>query len=239
MGVYHLIKLLRMKRAAYQLIFRPQMKIIDIGVSNGFDSHQAFSRSFRHVIGVTPSAYRKAPDWSSWQHHFNDITKIRVKTMNATDYVIDIIDFPEISLAVYEHKGAPELLGRSIQRFIEWRKAMKLPPTKSRTFNLVYDDPRMVKPEDYRFDLACEYGGDDLRTNTEMVCKTIPAGKCARYRHLGSDDTLSCPIEYMYSGWLDDSDYALRDFPLFFERVSFFPEVPEYEMITDIYLPII
>ena len=32
--------------------------------------------------------------------------------------------------------------------------------------------------------------------------------------------------------------HEVRDFPIFFERVSFFPEVPENELVTDIYLPI-
>ncbi|WP_331245824.1 hypothetical protein [Pseudoalteromonas luteoviolacea] len=38
---------------------------------------------------------------------------------------------------------------------------------------------------------------------------------------------------------MPDSVYQLRDFPIFLERVCFFPEVAEYDAITDIYLPII
>ena len=29
-----------------------------------------------------------------------------------------------------------------------------------------------------------------------------------------------------------------RDFPLYFQRVSFFPDVPEHEAITDVFLPL-
>lgn len=45
-------------------------------------------------------------------------------------------------------------------------------------------------------------------------------------------------VHYLYSEWLQDSNFEVRDFPIFFERVSFFPEVPENELVTDIYLPI-
>ena len=68
--------------------------------------------------------------------------------------------------------------------------------------------------------------------------KVIPAGKCAVVRHIGSDDSIGLAVQYLYGEWLNHSDFEIRDFPLFFERVSFFPEVSENEMITDVYLPI-
>jgi AraC family transcriptional regulator len=238
MGVYQLVKLLRLKRAAFQLAYRNDLRIIDIALSNGYESHQAFSRSFNQAFGLTPSAFRQTPNWHSWHQYYDNVAQLRMKTVTKThQYTIDIIDFPETPLAVLEHRGTPALLSHSIQRFIAWRKSMGLPPSRSKTFNLVYDDPRAVNGEEYRFDLACEYRGD-LLDDSGIVAKAIPAGKCARLRHVGSDDTLSQPIEYLYADWLESHDWTLRDFPLFFERVSFFPEVSEYEMITDIYLPI-
>jgi AraC family transcriptional regulator len=43
----------------------------------------------------------------------------------------------------------------------------------------------------------------------------------------------------LYSQWLASSGFELRDFPLFIERVSFYPDVNEAETITDIYLPVL
>ena len=57
-------------------------------------------------------------------------------------------------------------------------------------------------------------------------------------RHIGSDDAIGEVVSFLYTQWLAESAFELRDFPLYFERVSFFPDVPENEMITDIYLPI-
>jgi AraC family transcriptional regulator len=45
-------------------------------------------------------------------------------------------------------------------------------------------------------------------------------------------------VNYLYSEWLNDSGFKLRDFPIFFDRVTFFPEVAENELIIDVYLPI-
>lgn len=38
--------------------------------------------------------------------------------------------------------------------------------------------------------------------------------------------------------WLPQSGEAPRDFPLFLERLTCFPDVPEHEAVVDIYLPL-
>lgn len=71
-----------------------------------------------------------------------------------------------------------------------------------------------------------------------VMSKTIPAGRCALLRHVGSDDTLRDSVLYLYSQWLPQSGEELREFPLYFQRVTFFPDVPEHEAITDVFLPL-
>ncbi len=43
---------------------------------------------------------------------------------------------------------------------------------------------------------------------------------------------------WLYGEWLPRSGRELRDFPMFAQRISFFPDVPEHEAVTDIFLPI-
>ncbi len=45
-------------------------------------------------------------------------------------------------------------------------------------------------------------------------------------------------IYYMYGQWLPLSDEELCDFPTFFHYLNLFPEVPESDLLTDIYLPL-
>lgn len=237
--VISLARLLRLKRAAFQLAYRSDKKIVDIAFANGYDSHEAFSRAFKKHFGQAPFDFRKQPDWTPWQSNYEPVITLRTKIMNATpDFDVALVDFPETSLAVFEHRGAPNMLGSSIQKFIAWRKESRLPPSKNRTFNLVYDDPAMTEPDTYRFDLCCSIDFDLEPNHYGVINKTIPAGKCAVVRHIGSDDTIGVIVNFLYSSWLSESCFELRDFPMFFERVSFFPEVSENEMITDIFLPI-
>jgi len=238
-SIMSLVKLLKLKRAAYQLAYRDDKNILTIALSNGYQSHEAFSRFFKKHFNQTPSDFRKQPDWTHWQAKYEPIITLRTKIMNEnTKFKTEIVDFPETSVATLEHKGCPNLLGSTIQKFIQWRKENRLPPSKHKTFNLVYDDPSNIAPQDYRFDLCCSINHPVGKNEYGVVNKAIQAGKCAVIRHIGSDDSIGVVVNYLYSQWLEESNFTLRDFPLFFERVSFFPEVPESEMITDIYLPI-
>ena len=45
-------------------------------------------------------------------------------------------------------------------------------------------------------------------------------------------------MSYLYTTWLPASGEEPRDFPLYLQRVRFFPNVPEHEAIIDILLPI-
>lgn len=240
MSVLSLSRLLRLKKAAYQLAYRHELKVIDIALSAGYESHEAFSRAFRKHFALSPTAFRKAPDWSVWQQQYAAVLTLRSNIVQQDlQLEVEIVNFPETQIAVMEHKGPPETLGRSLQRFIQWRKSNALPPTKSLTFNLLYDDPAVVSPEDYRFGLCCSVPQPIAENNDSVVNMRIPAGQCARVRHIGSDDGLSVIIRALYAQWLPGSGCEVRDFPLFLQRVSFFPEVSEAEMITDIYLPLI
>jgi len=238
MPIMSIVKLLRLKRSAYQLAYRDE-KIVNIALANGYESHEAFSRAFKKQFNKSPSDFRRAPDWTLWHSQYEPIQKLRTKIMSDNvNFDIKVIDFPKTLIATMEHREAPNLLGQTIRKFIEWRKANHLPPGKSKTYNLVYDDPDNTRPENFRFDVCCSIVNTIEKNSYGIVNKVIPAGKCAVVRHIGSDDSIGLAVNYLYVEWLNNSIYDVRDFPIFFERVSFFPEVPENEMITDVYLPI-
>lgn len=237
--VMTLIKLLKLKRAAFQLAYRKELKVINIAYDSGYDSHEAFTRAFKKVFNATPSAFRQSPDWQPWQQEYNHVITLRRKLMpEQNTFIVELVTIEQITIGVLQHKGDPRKLSKSIRQFIEWRKANKLSPDASRTFNLLYEDPNQIPAEQFRLDLACEVTRCIDHNNDNILFQVIPEGLCAKVRHIGSDDTIGDTINYLYQHWLESTDYQVRDFPLFLERVSFFPEVPEHKMITDVFLPL-
>ena len=151
---------------------------------------------------------------------------------------IEIIEFPATRIAVLEHRGAPQTLMASVSTFIEWRRLHGPSPKTSMTYNILYDDPSAVAPEDYCFDICASIKVDVAANDFAVIEKIIPPGRCAVLRHIGSEAQLGAKIEYLYGNWLGQSSENLRDFPCFLERFTSYPDVPEHKMIIDIYLPI-
>jgi AraC family transcriptional regulator len=237
-GVYEYVRMVRLKRASYLLAFRDD-RIIDVALDSGYDSHEAFSRAFKRTIGQTPSEFRERPQWAPWHAAYRRVTDMRSEHMKpSSPRDVNIVDFPETRVAALEVGGDPDELANGIRRFIEWRKQNRLPPRLSATFNIVHDQRGEGAPGEHRFDLCAATDRGVPDNPLGVVEKTIPGGRCAVLRHIGSDDTLPDTVKHLYATWLPASGEELRDFPLYFQRISFFPDVPEHEAVTDVFLPL-
>ena len=151
---------------------------------------------------------------------------------------VEIINFPETKIAVYEHHGSSTLENESIMRLVLWRKENKLAPSDiHRSYGIHYNDPNTVSPADYRVDL-CVSVLDDVAPNQHgVVTKIMPALRCARVRYLGSRENMTTARD-LYKKWLPKSGETLAKFPIFFHYVNVGPGVEDSDMITDVYLPI-
>ncbi|NID15090.1 AraC family transcriptional regulator [Luteibacter yeojuensis] len=237
--VHRYVQLSRFKRAAWQAAFRPMVSLTDVALDAGYESPEAFSRAFRQRLGQSPAAFRDAPDWRVWATAWRELDEVRRFHMPAGHHVDDvrIVDFPETAVACLSHVGPPERIGETIRRFIAWRRANGLPPSKSATWNILYDDPETTPPERYRLDLCASCA--DVPPNDEgVVAARLWGGRCAVLRHTGSEALLGDAIRFLYGEWLTGSGEEPGDAPLFLRRVAFFPDVPEHETVTDIHLPL-
>lgn len=228
------IQLLRLKRASYQLVFDQKIKVIDIALETGFESPESFSRAFKKNFQQTPSQFRKQPKWKPWHEKYN-----KFKYKGVTNMQVSVVNFKETHIAVLAHRGDPSLLNDSVQQFITWRKQTGLSPIdKSMSLGLVYDDPKNTQPEAFRYDICGSVLAKVPSNTFNIINKSIPAGRCAVIRHIGSHDLMQSKIYDLYGKWLPQSQEALRDFPLFFHFLNLLPDVAENELMTDIYLPI-
>jgi AraC family transcriptional regulator len=235
------IRILKFKRAAYLLAYRKTL-VLEIGLGLGYESSEAFSRAFKQLCQQSPSDFRLNPNWKFLKEQEDYLIQVRrlpvhSTKLNSVKYPVEVVELPELPLAILEHKGDPHLLGETIRQFIRWRKENNLPPNKYRTFNLLYNDPDITSCEEYRFGLAVEYH-DSLPFTSGLVEGKIPAGTYALIRYQGSDSGLGDAVNYLYRDWLANTDFELRDFPPFIERILFYPDVPETQQMMHIYLPL-
>lgn len=234
----------RLYRAAYQLAFRDDIPILTLALDAGFSSAEGFARAFKKLFDVAPSTFRSQPQWALLHQRFTPLSSLTVHRGNAMNTPpfsakqVNVQHFPATTIAEWVHQGHPNLVMKTVKSFIDWRKQEKLPPSTYRTFNLLYDDPATTPEEDYRFGVACEVPQEKAVEHSKIKKTVIPEGLCATVRLIGDDSQIGAYIHELYASWLPDTLFALRDFPIFIERVRFYPEVGAADAITDIYLPI-
>jgi len=236
LSVHRYVQLARLKRAAYQLAYRDRDRITDVALGAGYDAPDAFARAFRKRFGQSPSDFRSAPAWAPWRAALMPLDDVRNRTMQHFN-PITIRDFPTTPIAAMSHDGDMAAIGDTIRRFIAWRRANRLSPADSPTFNIFYSDPIDPAAGPVRIDLCV--GTDRAFPEVDGVTSAIlPGGRCAVLRVTGHSDDLAAAALHLYRDWLPASGEELRDVPLFCQRVTFFPDVPAGEAITDLFLPL-
>lgn len=239
LSVHRYVQLARLKRASYRLAYRDAHSVTTIAMDAGYDAPDAFARAFRRRFGQSPSSFRKAPDWEPWLAAFGPLDDARSRLMQTTYNPDDVTirDVAPTPVAIMQHRGDPVTIGATIRRFIAWRKAAGLPPKSSATFTIFHSDPRTTPPDEYRLDL-CAGSDRPIAGGEEVTAGTIPGGRCAVLRVVGHTDDLEPAALYLYRDWLPASGEEARDFPLYCQRLAFFPDVPEHEAVAELFLPL-
>jgi AraC family transcriptional regulator len=238
--VHRYVQLARMKRASHQLAYMDALDVTEIAIDAGYEAPDAFARAFRQRFGQSPSSFRKSPDWEPWLAAFGPLDNARSKLMQKTFTTDDVTirDVQPTKVAIMEHRGSPETLGDTIRRFIAWRRAAGLHPRTNPTFTVWHSEGRPAQQDEYSIDL-CVGTDQPIEANDEAIkAGEIPGGRCAVLRVVGYTDNLEPAALYLYRDWLPASGEEARDFPIYCQRLSLFPEVPEHETIADVFLPL-
>lgn len=234
------VQLARMRRASYRLARKRDETVTNIALDAGYEAPDAFARAFRRRIGQSPSGFRKSPDWPSWSDAFElfDQARLRLRTQALAASMVTIQHVPETAVARMEHRGDPRSIYSTVQRFIAWRQAVGLRPRLSATFTVFHDDPRATPAAEFRMDLCAATDRPVEPNDRSVVAGLIPGGRCGALRVAGMSENLEPAALFLYRDWLPHSGEELRDFPIYCRRISSYPDVPEGESITDVYLPL-
>lgn len=235
MPVARYVQLMRLRRAAQRLASPASCSVLDAAFDAGFESPEAFSRAFKRSFGMAPSSFRRQPNWQMWSATFVVPYLSRRLIMQ-----VHIVEFAETRVAALEHHGSPTLVNDSVRKFVDWREQSgQSPVASSRTFGIPHGNPDTTPAEDFRFEICGEID-EAVAPNAFGVRElVIPSGRCAVVRHTGSTDHIGESIYPIYRDWLPASGEELRDCPLFFQYLSVYPETPQDQWQTDIFIPLV
>lgn len=231
----------RLEVAALRLSCRSGVTVLDIALSTGFGSGEAFARAFKLKFGCTPTAWRAttparlaaqaaALGERKFSLHGNldqvlgkrdqartgapgdhDVSETAPGAYNME---VHITELPEVRVA-YQRQIGP--YGPAIGMF--WRETiapwMQAHGLAGQTcYGVGHDDPSIAPPDKCRYD-ACVAVPNDFKPDGRAAVHTLPGGRYAVARFKGLPSTIGAAWISLTRDWLPASGMQCDERPCF------------------------
>lgn len=233
-SVKEYIRRIRLERAAFQLLYTTR-QIVAIALNAGYETHESFTRAFRHRFAMSPSEYRMTgPRHASADEKF--VLTIR---KNQGDFSMDVSVQPcdSILVASARHTGPYAECKKAWDTLCGNPNVCKTFGPDTKFLGMCYDDPDMTDDDKIRYD-ACVTIGEPQNFGGGVTTQTIDAGRYAIYVQKGSYDCLHDTYRKLYGEWLPASGYELGDGPCLEIYLNCPDTTPPDELLTEIRIPL-
>lgn len=227
-------KRLRMERAAYRLAHgsneSPTDDLLTVAVEAGYSSHEAFTRAFRAMFGVTPSAYRTQQNHSQKEvSDMADELTVRVETMEP------------VTVAAVRHVGGYDTVGDTWKTLMKWGWT-KVLFGKALTLGMCHDDPDITPADKLRYD-ACLVVKGSPKVKGNVRLDTIRGGSYAVTEHAGSygrlGETYAKLCARIVSAPIEGISWALAEPPSVERYLNDPRKTKEDALRTEVWFPIV
>ena len=208
---------LRLEKAARLLRYSGK-NLTDIALDCGFSSSATFSRAFRSGYDTSPSQFRKSGEIKK--------SKICKELYSAQEYLLPmsadekraafpvrLIDVPERQVAYIRVTNAFEMdrVLAALKTMIEWAKSQDL-FSEGTLFGMSVDDPHVTPKHLYRYEV-CLASSLPFECLDGMSKMKMPAMRYAATRVSGDIRTVTTATDYLFRGWLINSEYEPEHAP--------------------------
>lgn len=221
---------LRIETAA-QLLRYSSLLVEEIAFNVGYESPASLSKAFKNQYGITPTEYRT-----------NKNIYIMKKEIINPDLALKapkIMELEPKNLIYVALTGAYGTLdyGKAYEQLWAVVKSQKLFTKGIESIGVFYDDPKITETSLQRSEI-CLSIHKPAHPEGEVSCKTLAGGKYAVFFYQGSYSHLAA-VDDVAMRWVVESEYELRDEPLFEKYLNDSRRTPEEKLKTEVYIPII
>jgi len=228
---------------AARILLYSKKRVIDIAVESGFHSSEAFSRAFKSVYGISPSAYRK----QGIELYVGSKKKLDKDTLQHLSTVITVkpqlVEMDAVRVAGI--RGETSTLHNTLPALWEQFRRLeeKIPAINStRAFGICETgrvETQITAEGNVVFSEIVGVEVDANYTPPEgIVIKTLRGGKYAVFTHRGAIATFQKTYDYIWGSWVLSTKESLdnsEDFEIYDER---FMGANNSESQIDIYIPV-
>ena len=214
----------RLELAAGRLAAQPALGILDVALSVGFGSAEAFSRAFKTHFGASPSAWRRSglgnpgqvngkPDQAAGRG-LPDHGGSFPPTPEPPPMHVRLETLKPAHIAYLRHHGP---YGAVIDRFWQqtvapWMAANQL--LGAPRYGISHDDPSITAPARCRYDACVEVDAQAVLTGNALRM-TLPGGSYAVVDYTGPASEIGQAWSRLLREWLPGSGLQLDGRPCF------------------------
>lgn len=240
-SVKEYVRRLRLERAAGQLKLG-RASVIDIALAAGYDSHEAFTRSFKAAFGAAPLHFRQARALRVAEVpsgvHYNRAVTSRFRTVHRGGSMkVEIKQLKPIHVAFMRHVGPYSEVGKTWDQFLTLMGKDGYLAGNPMMLGICHDDPEVTPAAKIRYD-ACLSVDEDFKPIGEIGVQDVAGGAYAVATHVGPYSELGRTYSELLGQWVPRSGHELRDTPCFEVYVTDPQSTPAEELMTDIYAPL-
>jgi AraC family transcriptional regulator len=232
----------RVEVAAMRLAAQPRVTVINVALSVGFSSAEAFTRAFNTRFGCSPTAWRKQQvafrrtksnlgqaDRKLDQARVESVREHDVSSTPHTEIIMNVklIDRKSVTVAYLRHLGP---YGETISQFWQqtyypWAATNNL--LDAPRYGISYDDPGITEAAQCRYD-ACAEVASDFVVSGGALKSTLPGGKYAAMEFKGTSTQIGDAWTALLRDWLPSSGLQLDARPCF----EHYPTTSKYDAKT-------
>jgi transcriptional regulator, araC-type len=220
---------LRIETAA-QLLRYSSLAVEEIAYNIGYESPASLSKAFKSRYGITPTQYRTDKN--------RYIMKGETINENLALKAPKLVTLEDKSLIYVSLMGEYGSLNYDDAYQRLWRvvKEQKLFTKGIETLCISHDDPKVTEANQQRSDV-CLAIHKPAKPQDGVSCKTLAGGKYAMFAYQGPYDNLAAVYDSAMR-WLVNSEYELRDEPMFEKYLNNCQRTSAEKLKTEVYIPI-
>jgi AraC family transcriptional regulator len=235
----------RVEIAATRLVAQPRIPVLQLALSVGFGSAEAFARAFKKRFGCSPTSWRLQQSALRSAKSNPGLMERNIDQMLPQNLVkndaahhpsaeasmkVELIDRRPTSVAYLRYVGP---YGAPILTFWQetvypWMATSGL--LRQTRYGISHDDPTITAPQQCRYDAGCEMP-PTLTTLGNALKTTIPGGKYAALSFKGTVTDIEEAWIAMLRDWLPSSGLQL-DGRMMFE---YYPQDSSYDPATGVF----
>ena len=242
-SIHQYVSSRRLEKAAQLLLADPTIRLLDLAIEVGFETHSAFSRAFKQAYGVSPTQFKKLEQPPTSLHAFKPSRPTDAPSPLGTGEPVALT--PEIRRMPDLHFSYRIATGVVSGHFFD-----DVRPSPEFDDLVGYVNENLVgfisafpaSPQSLN-DLSVQvwYGGlftEKTTNHFEEHAMRFGAGRWAVFEYIGAYEYLHQVWSQIYRGWLPTSGYTLRDTLPFESYLNNPREVLPEDLLTEIWLPI-